>query len=76
MEMVGATGGHVELQIEEIGPAFQALDERPRVQVLDRGDTNWTHDWSASKRPFRGTGTRPAAAMFRRISSRGDRRQP
>src|SRR5581483_7550472 len=75
MEELGAARGNVVSDVEP-RMAFEAVDERTRVQVADRAEAQRTHRASGSNRPFRSTGSRPAARMLRRISSSGARRGP
>src|SRR5206468_7189008 len=56
--------------------AIETNYQRAGVQVPDGSQTNRHHEETRSKRPFRSTGSCPAATMLRRISSSGARRRP
>ena len=50
---------------------LEAVDERPRVEIVDRAEANHGHQASNSKRPSRSTASRAAARMLPWISSMG-----
>ncbi len=75
VQQLGAFRRHVEAKGKP-GCAIQTEHVRAGIQVPDGPEADTRHRSSNSKRPLRSTGWRPAARMFRRISSSGARRGP
>ena len=67
---------HIESKREQIVPELEAIDEWPRVEIVDSAEADNTRQPRTSKRAFRSTGSSPADRMLPLISSIGLRRAP